>query len=151
MFTICVPWRASWNFYMTVITRSLKCKSTWAYPTSEQKNTRNADKGYVNYESRTRKVIHIPGGFSTKNIPYDDFTCHGSVSKIQTQDVCKTITFVFDVNVQAFITDFYNKWYFNEIFYFLVLSLFFYLGQSWYIYILSKQSKVAHNLFLILL
>ena len=36
---------------------------------------------------------YIPGGFSTKTIPYVDFTSHGSVSKIQTQDVCKTITF----------------------------------------------------------
>ena len=52
---------------------------------------------------------YIPGGFPTKIIPYVDFTSHGSVSKIQTQDVCKTITFVSDVDVQAFITDFHNK------------------------------------------
>ena len=38
-----------------------------------------------------------------------DFTSYGSVSKIQTQDVYKAITFVSDVDVQAFITHFYNK------------------------------------------
>ena len=52
---------------------------------------------------------NIPGRFSTKIIPYVDFTSHGSVSQIQTSDVCKTITFVSDVDVQAFITDFHNK------------------------------------------
>ena len=45
---------------------------------------------------------YAPGGFSTKIIPYVDFTSQGSVSKIQTQDVCKTITFV---DVQAYITE----------------------------------------------
>ena len=52
---------------------------------------------------------YIPGGFSTKIIPYVDFTSYGSVSKIQTQDVCKRITFVSDVDVQAFITHFHKK------------------------------------------
>ena len=86
------------------------------------KNTRNVDKCYVNYESRTRKVIHIfQGGFSPKIIPYVGFTSHGSVSKIQTQDMCKTLTFVSNVNVQAFITDFHNKWYDNEILLFILL------------------------------
>ena len=69
-----------------------------------QKDTRNADQCYVNYESRTSNS-YIPGGFSTKIIPYVDFTSHGSVSKIQTQDVCKTITLVSDVDEQVFITD----------------------------------------------
>ena len=51
---------------------------------------------------------YIPGGFLTKIIPYVDFTSHGSVSKIQTQ-LSKSITYVSDVYVQAFITDFHNK------------------------------------------
>ena len=45
---------------------------------------------------------YIPGGFSPNIIPYVDFTSHGSVSKIQTQDMCITITFV---DVQAVITE----------------------------------------------
>ena len=49
---------------------------------------------------------YTPGGFSTKILPYVDFTSQRSVSKIQTQDVCKTITFVSNVDVQAFITEF---------------------------------------------
>ena len=57
---------------------------------------------------QNKKGNSIPGGFSTY-VPYVDFTRYGSVSKIQTQDVCKTITFVFDVDVQAFITHFHNK------------------------------------------
>ena len=52
---------------------------------------------------------YVPGGFSTKIIPYVDFTSHGLVSKIQTQDVCKTITFASHVDAQAFITHFHNK------------------------------------------
>ena len=52
---------------------------------------------------------YIPGGFSTESIPHVNFTSHGSVSKIHTQEVCKTITFVSDVGVPAFITDFHNK------------------------------------------
>ena len=36
------------------------------------------------------------------------------------QDVCKTITFVSNVDVQAFITYFHNKWYFNEILFVIV-------------------------------
>ena len=52
---------------------------------------------------------YTTGGFSTKITPDVDFTSHGSVSKIQTQDVCKTITFVSNVDVQAFITDVHNK------------------------------------------
>ena len=62
---------------------------------------------------------YIPGGFSTKIIPYIDFTSYGSVSKIQTQDHN------------------HNKWYFNEILLFFllynymqVLSVFCCLGQS---------------------
>ena len=68
---------------------------------------------------QNKKGNSYPGGFSTKIIPDVDFTSHGSVSKIQTQDVCKTITFVSDVDVQAFIRDFHNKWYFNEILFFI--------------------------------
>ena len=52
---------------------------------------------------------YTPGRFSSKIIPYVDFTSQGSVSKIETQDVCKTITLVSDVDLQAFITDFHNK------------------------------------------
>ena len=48
---------------------------------------------------------YIPGGFSTKIIPYVDFTSHRSVSKIQIQDARETITFVSNVDVS----------YFNEI------------------------------------
>ena len=58
---------------------------------------------------QNKKGNSFPGGFSTNIIPYVDFTSYGSVSKIQTQDVCKTITFVSDVDVQAFITHFHNK------------------------------------------
>ena len=36
------------------------------------------------------------------------------------QDVYKTITFVSNVDVQAYITHFHNKWYFNEILFFIV-------------------------------
>ena len=36
------------------------------------------------------------------------------------QDVCKTITFVSYVDVQAFITHFHSKWYSNEILFFIV-------------------------------
>ena len=52
---------------------------------------------------------YTPGGFSTKIIPYVDVTSQGSVSKVQMQDMCITITFVSNVDVQAFITDFHNK------------------------------------------
>ena len=45
---------------------------------------------------------NTPGGFSTKLIPHFYFTSQGSGSKIQAQDVCKTITFV---DVQAYITE----------------------------------------------
>ena len=41
---------------------------------------------------------YIPGRFSTKITPDVYFTSHGSVSKIQTEDVCKTIAFVSDVH-----------------------------------------------------
>ena len=54
--------------------------------------------------NRNKKGNSFPGGISTNIIPYVDFTSYGSVSKIQTQDVCKTNTFVSDVDVQAFIT-----------------------------------------------
>ena len=83
---------------------------------------------------------YTPGGFSTKIIPYDvDFTSQRSVSKIQTQDVCKTITFVSDVDVQhiyiynMFITNFHNKWYFNEIllFFYCICNYCQYTGKSW--------------------
>ena len=50
---------------------------------------------------------YTPGGFSTEIIRYVDFTNQGSVSNIQTQDVCKTITFVSNVDVQqTYITEF---------------------------------------------
>ena len=49
------------------------------------------------------------GGVPTNIILYVDFISYGSVSKIQTQDVCKTLTFVSDVDVQAFIIHFHNK------------------------------------------
>ena len=61
-----------------------------------------------------------------------------------------------DVDVQAFITDFQNKWYFN------VMLLFFYcitvckysqysatLGKVEIFIFSSKQLKVTHNLFFI--
>ena len=50
----------------------------------------------------TQTSVTFQGGFSTKIIPYVDFPSHGSVSKIQTQDMCKTITFVSDVDVWYF-------------------------------------------------
>ena len=58
---------------------------------------------------QNKKGNSFPRGFSTNIIPYVDFTSYGSVSKIQTQDVCKTITFVSNVDVQAFSTHFHNK------------------------------------------
>ena len=57
------------------------------------------------------KVIHISQMDFQQKIPLllilqamDQFP-----NKIQTQDVCKTITFISDVDVQAFITHFQNK------------------------------------------
>ena len=89
-----------------------------------------------NYKKR-RQVLHqlrkqnkkgdsyTPGGFSTEIIPYVDFTRYkNKMCAIQSPS---------DVDVQAFITDLHSNWYFNEI------------------YILSKQLKVTHNLFPILL
>ena len=70
------------------------------------KNTKNADNCYVNYESRTRKVIHISQVNFQQKISLVDFT---KFSKIQTQDVCKRITLVSDVDVPAFITHLHFK------------------------------------------
>ena len=64
----------------------------------------------------TQTSVTFPGGFSTKIIPYVDFTSHGSVSKIQTQEVCKTITFVSDVDV-SFITLSFNDILMRFVFY----------------------------------
>ena len=58
---------------------------------------------------QNKKGNSFPDGFSTNIISCVDFKSYGSVSKIQTQDVGKTITFVSDVDVQAFITHFHNK------------------------------------------
>ena len=60
-------------------------------------------------QKQNKKDNSFPGGFSTNIIPYVDFTSYGSVSKIQTQDACKTITLVSDVDVQVFMTHFHNK------------------------------------------
>ena len=62
---------------------------------------------------------YIPGGFSTKIIPLLILQAMDQFPKYK-QDVCKTITFVSDVDVQVFITHFHNKWYFNEILFFIV-------------------------------
>ena len=68
---------------------------------------------------QNKKGNSFPGGFSTNIIP---MLILQAMDQFQTykQDVCKTVTFVSDVDVQAFITHFHNKWYFNEILFFIV-------------------------------
>ena len=58
--------------------------------------------------SRPADTLYIPGGFSTKIIPMLILQAMDQFPKYK-QDVCKTITFVSNVDVQAFITHFHNK------------------------------------------
>ena len=114
-----VKWGSTWkNVIFGIIKRkmSFKCYSNEKI-TEKYKKSKQALR---HLRKLNKKGNSFPGRFSTNIIPDVDFTRYGSVSKIKTKDVCKTIT---DVAVQAFIKHFHNKWYFNEILFFYCITI----------------------------
>ena len=119
----------------------LKCKVQ-----NNKKSTQNTDKCYVNYESWTRKVIHIFQVDFQQKLSL----CFAHIACKINNHLC----------FQCWCASFYNTFTISDILmrycfllcnYMLILSVVCCLGQSWIFYILSKQLKVTHNLFPILL